>query len=142
VYKNSGIAICFQQRMSEMYKIQDSRIKMDIGGLLFTTSLTTLNRDPESMLAAMFSGRHELKKDNGNGGYFIDRDGTHFRYILNYLRDGEIKDGTIPENPNLWRELLTEAEYYQIQGLVSYLRSLLQSHHHRNESPSSDTTFV
>nr|XP_022344376.1 uncharacterized protein LOC111137272 isoform X2 [Crassostrea virginica] len=130
------------QRMSEMYKIQDSRIKLDIGGLLFTTSLTTLNRDPDSMLAAMFSGRHELKKEDGNGSYFIDRDGTHFRYILNFLRDGEIKDGTIPENPNLWRELLTEAEYYQIQGLVGYLHSLLQNLPHRNESPVSDTTFV
>lgn len=130
------------QRMSDMYKIQDSRIKLDIGGQLFTTSLTTLNRDPDSMLAAMFSGRHELKKEDGNGSYFIDRDGTHFRYILNFLRDSEVKDGTIPENPNLWRELLTEAEYYQIGGLVHYLQSLLHSHQQRHDSPSSDTTFV
>ena len=39
------------------------------------------------MLAAMFSGRHNANK-GGDGRYFIDRDGTHFRYILNYLRDG------------------------------------------------------
>jgi len=39
------------------------------------------------MLSAMFSGRHNVTKDE-DGRYFIDRDGTHFRYILNYLRDG------------------------------------------------------
>ena len=38
------------------------------------------------MLAAMFSGRHELDTDS-EGRYFIDRDGTYFKYILNYLRD-------------------------------------------------------
>ena len=40
------------------------------------------------MLAAMFSGRHLTAIDE-DGRYFIDRDGTHFRHILNFLRDGE-----------------------------------------------------
>jgi uracil-DNA glycosylase len=40
------------------------------------------------MLAAMFSGRH-LNSQDEDGRYFIDRDGTHFRHILNFLRDGE-----------------------------------------------------
>ena len=47
------------------------------------------------MLAVMFSGRHQLKRES-DGSYFIDRDGTHFRYILNYLRDGGFKPGTLP----------------------------------------------
>lgn len=33
------------------------------------------------MLAAMFSGRYPVPKDQ-DGYVFIDRDGTHFRYIL------------------------------------------------------------
>ena len=37
-----------------------------------------------SMLHAMFSGRFDSKPAE-DGSYFIDRDGTHFRYILNYL---------------------------------------------------------
>ena len=50
----------------------DSRIKLDIGGSLFTTTTSTLSRFPDSMLAAMFSGRHELPKTE-DGTYFIDR---------------------------------------------------------------------
>ena len=73
------------QRMSEMNKICETRIKLDIGGHLYTTSTLTLTKDSQSMLAAMFSGRHSVKKEE-DGSYFIDRDGTHFRYILNYLR--------------------------------------------------------
>lgn len=112
------------QKMSEMYRIQENKIKLDIGGQFFSTSLSTLTRDPSSMLAAMFSGRHQLKTE-ADGSHFIDRDGTHFRYILNFLRDGHIKEGTLPLNETIQRELLAEAEFYQISGLVEYLNSLL-----------------
>lgn len=62
-------------------------VRLSVGGALFETSIDTLCRDANSMLAAMFSGRHNATTDE-DGRYFIDRDGTHFRYILNYLRDG------------------------------------------------------
>ncbi|KAL4231669.1 hypothetical protein ACF0H5_009248 [Mactra antiquata] len=125
------------KRMSEVYKIQENKIKLDIGGQLFTTSLLTLTKDSNSMLAAMFSGRHRLRQEN-DGSYFIDRDGAHFRYILNYLRDGCIKDGTMPRNNTLWGELLNEAEYYQLSGLVDYLKSLIN----RSVSRSNSNTSV
>ena len=56
------------------------RVKLDVGGHVFTTSLLTLTREGDSMLAAMFSGRHELLKED-DGCVFIDRDGTHFRWV-------------------------------------------------------------
>ncbi|NYT47305.1 MAG: hypothetical protein H0A75_06710 [Candidatus Methanofishera endochildressiae] len=34
----------------------------------------------------MFSGRYPIQKGK-DGNYFIDRDGTHFNHILNFLRD-------------------------------------------------------
>ncbi|CAI9732546.1 BTB POZ domain-containing KCTD7 [Octopus vulgaris] len=114
------------KRMAEMNKIQDNRIKLDIGGIQFTTSLLTLRKDMTSMLAAMFSGRHLLKTEN-DGSYFIDRDGTHFRYILNYLRDGGLKEGTLPmTNETALKELLIEAEYYQLIDLIDCLQNILQ----------------
>ena len=110
--------------MSELHQIQGTKLKLDVGGQLFTTSKLTLCKDSNSMLAAMFSGRHELTP-GPDGSYFIDRDGTHFRYILNFLRDGEIKDGTLPDSESLWRELLAEADYYQLSDLAEYLQGLI-----------------
>jgi len=45
---------------------------------VYTTSMLTLTREKDSMLAAMFGGRHEVMKEE-DGCVFIDRDGTHFR---------------------------------------------------------------
>ena len=104
--------------MSELNKICETRIKLDIGGHIYATSVLTLTKDRQSMLATMFSGRHSVKKEE-DGSYFIDRDGTHFRYILNYLRDGGFKDDTLPGD--ILMELQTEAEYYQLSGLVALL---------------------
>ena len=80
-------------------------VRLSVGGVHFETSLDTLLSDPNSMLAAMFSGRHNVMKDE-DGRYFIDRDGTHFRFILNYLRDGNTY---IPfENQQIVEELFEE----------------------------------
>ena len=71
------------------------------------------------MLHAMFSGRFDTKPGE-DGSYFIDRDGTHFRYILNYLRTGQL---VVPEDKIVRKELLTEAEFYQIEGIINELRA-------------------
>jgi hypothetical protein len=44
------------------------------------------------------------------GYVFVDRDGKHFRHILNWLRDGVVP--TLEEAE--YSELLREAEYYQL----------------------------
>ena len=58
----------------------EKHIKLNVGGQIFKTSIETLVKDPDSMLAAMFSKRFDVKPDEEDGAYFIDRDGTHFRY--------------------------------------------------------------
>ena len=70
-----------------------------------------------SMLHAMFSGRFETKPSE-DGSYFIDRDGTHFRYILNYLRTGEL---IVPDDKVVRRELLAEAKFYQVGEIIDEL---------------------
>ena len=69
------------------------------------------------MLHAMFSGRFDTKPDE-DGTYFIDRDGTHFRYILNYLRTGEL---VVPDDKTVRHELLIEAKFYQVEGIIKEL---------------------
>ena len=70
------------------------------------------------MLAAMFSGKFPMEP-HGDGAFFIDRDGTHFRFILNYLRNGKL---TLPEGATFLKELADEAEFYQIQGILDKLK--------------------
>ena len=71
------------------------------------------------MLAAMFSGRHSLETTE-DGSFFIDRDGTYFRFILNYLRNDEL---ILPEGGTLLEELEAEARFYQPQGVLDKLKA-------------------
>jgi len=66
----------------------------------------------------MFSGRHELKPDEEDGAYFIDRDAELFRYIVNYLRNGEF---ICPDDRTVRKELLKEAEFFQVKGIIARL---------------------
>ena len=110
-----------KEAMKVVHTFQSGRLKLDVGGHKFTTSCTTLTSQPDSMLAAMFSGRHTLVKDE-EGAYFIDRDGTHFRFILNYLRDGQLGEGTLPEDRFQLQEILRESDYYQLTELAQHIR--------------------
>jgi hypothetical protein len=90
-------------------------VKLNIGSMRFETSLTTLRRFPDTMIGCMFSGRHTLPK--GEDGYiFIDRDGTHFRHILNFLRSPEGYKVEV-EGADA-RELRRECKYYGIDELL------------------------
>ena len=109
--------------MQDVHKFQSSQIKLDVGGKRFTTSLSTLTREQDSMLAVMFNGRHELTSDS-KGAYFIDRDGTHFRYVLNFLRDGEV---CLPSDHGVLVELLREADYYQLSRLSKAIERFLNA---------------
>jgi hypothetical protein len=94
----------------------DPKIKLDVGGHSFTTTRAVLTRFPDTMLGAMFSGRHALIKDE-NGAYFIDRDGRHFHEILNYLRDPEAF--TTDDMPARVRvEVEIEADFFGLKDLM------------------------
>ena len=90
------------------------RVKLNVGGSKFETTLSTLTRHPDSMLAVMFSGRHEVPQDD-DGYVFIDRDGTHFRIVLNFLRTGVLD---VPTSQKAASELTRELQYYQLDTCV------------------------
>ena len=115
-------------------------VRLNIGGQYFTTSVHTLTKDPGSMLNAMFSGRFETQPSE-DGSFFIDRDGTYFRNILNYLRTGKLllpKDELV----RIRNELLAEAEYYQIQGIIDDLTSRAEPKFHESLILNSDQTVT
>ena len=121
-----------------MKSINDTReniIKLNIGGNYFTTSRATLCADKDSMLGVMFSGIHHVTKCD-DGAYFIDADGTHFRYILNFLR-GKIKDTSqLPTDLLILHQMKVEANYFQVKGLENMIDLLLQ----RNLELSQDSS--
>jgi len=104
---------------SERPKSKDSGcVTLNIGGKVFRTFTDTLMKGT-TMLSAMFSGRIPVKKEE-DGSVFIDRDGTHFRYILNFLRDGTLSR---PDTLKEIDELKAEARFYCIPRLVEYCES-------------------
>ena len=113
--------------MGKKFIFNGPRIVLDVGGTHFSTSRSTLIKHPESMLGVMFSGRHDLETMQcKDGSFFIDRDGTHFRHILNYLRDGEEAIESIPNSPDVLLDLFHEAKFYQLDGLTSLLKPILR----------------
>ena len=91
-------------------------ILLNVGGYQYQTRLSTLRKYNNSMLAAMFSGRHKLDKDD-QGRYFLDSNGKYFGYILDYLRHD-----TIPDN-SVALQVYREASYYNLHELVESLHS-------------------
>ncbi|CAF1154491.1 unnamed protein product [Adineta steineri] len=91
-------------------------IDLNVGGCRYTTSLSTLRKYEDSLLAVMFSGRYDLIKDE-HGNIFIDRDGTHFGHILNYIRCDQMPPESIALN------VLREAELFCINSLIGKLES-------------------
>jgi len=97
-------------------------VSLNVGGVIYSTTKTTLLKYPGTMLHSMFSGRHKICKDT-EGHYFLDRDGTVFKYVLNYLRTGQFPDLSRKE----LLELRAEAEFFSITPLVRALERQLES---------------
>ena len=64
---------------------------------------------------ALFMENVPLSTDK-NGYYFIDRCGHIFQYILQFLRCGKL---VLPQGFNELELLKVEADFYQIEGLIS-----------------------
>merc|ERR1712150_80614 len=101
----------------------------NVGGHLFCTSIQTLMTG-DTMLSVMFSKRMPLNRDK-DGYVFIDRDGKHFRIILNFLRDGFIPR---PSTNLDIKELKIEAEFYSISKLVKVCEDFQKSIKFGNET--------
>jgi len=119
-------------------------VEINVGGEIFVTTIQTLGRE-QSVLMAMISGQIQSRRDT-QGRLFVDRDPTHFRWILNYLRDGYLI--TLPTTVQDRLELLHEARCFRLQGLVTYIEQQQATNNEigsspaqQQESPSGVPTF-
>lgn len=83
-------------------------IELNVGGVFYTTTKSTLLAEAGSMLAAIVTSGLPSRRD-ANGRIFIDRDGHRFRNVLNYLRSAAFH--CIDDRTAL-RELAEEAEFF------------------------------
>ncbi|KAJ4458046.1 putative K+ channel tetramerization subfamily protein [Paratrimastix pyriformis] len=98
-----------QRECEKQFAIQDKIITVNVGGRMFTTYRNVLLSQEDSMLAAMFSGRHSLAK-GPDGVPFIDRNPNIFEKILDFLRTGRLPRWWVhPEERN---DFLEEVKYY------------------------------
>ena len=81
-----------------------------VGGVEFETSNVTLH---DGFLATLITCEQTRDK------YTIDRDPTHFRHILNFLRGVP----SYPRDEQSLNELIAEADFYGLQKFIKYLES-------------------
>ncbi|XP_049671990.1 potassium channel regulatory protein [Accipiter gentilis] len=90
---------------------------LSVGGVRFVTRASTLQQFPESRLARMLnSDDPEFKLVNGE--IFVDRDGTLFRYIMDFLRTLQV---SLPTDFSDYQRLQREAEFYGLYPLADLL---------------------
>ncbi|XP_022690838.1 BTB/POZ domain-containing protein kctd15-like isoform X4 [Varroa jacobsoni] len=89
-------------------------VHIDVGGTIYTSSLETLTKYPESRLGKLFNGSIPIVLDSLKQHYFIDRDGKMFRHVLNFLRTGIL---VLPTDFAELALLVEEARFYDIPSL-------------------------
>lgn len=98
----------------------DEVVTLNVGGVHYTTTRSTLTQFGDSMIGAMFSGRHLCPSLDHEGHAFIDRDGPMFRHVLNFLRSGRLR---LPGDFRDHDMLEEEADFYQIVPLIEAVRT-------------------
>ena len=89
-------------------------VYLNVGGRHFDVALSTLTeRHPYSMLAVMFSGRHEVVKEPRDDRVFIDRDPDTFKHVISFLRLGE-KWVAPTEDPFFINRLKVEFDFFDL----------------------------
>ncbi|XP_071798808.1 BTB/POZ domain-containing protein KCTD6-like [Asterias amurensis] len=92
-------------------------VTLNVGGSLYTTTVATMIRYPDSMLFSMYFGLIPTERDS-NGHY---SHGPIFRHILNFLRRSSL---CLPNDFKEWDLLSAEAEFFQIKELIDEVKLL------------------
>eukprot|EP00095_Tigriopus_kingsejongensis_P007148 maker-scaffold300_size216557-snap-gene-1.30 protein:Tk07148 transcript:maker-scaffold300_size216557-snap-gene-1.30-mRNA-1 annotation:"btb poz domain-containing protein" len=116
-------------------------VSLNVGGRVFTTTRTTLSKDPASFLYRLVTPTGESNGPSpdtplsscrdASGAFLIDRDPQYFGPVLNYLRHGKlVMDKTMAEEG-----VLEEAEFYNITGLIGLVKERI---HQRDQAGGRD----
>jgi hypothetical protein len=96
----------------------DTEIVINVGGQIFEVDVSTLTRDPFSILAGLCRRNPVIPPDE-DGVFFIDRDWWLFRHILSFLRSN-----ILPNEIEALKELYVEASYYRLESLLHAIEDI------------------
>ena len=97
-------------------------VELNVGGRIFATTRTTLCKDANSMLAAMFSGDLRPAHTDKEARYFIDRNGELFAVVIAFLR-GEPQE--LPAFGIQRQALAAEAQFTRCMSFLHFARSCI-----------------
>ncbi|KAG7384816.1 hypothetical protein PHYPSEUDO_002202 [Phytophthora pseudosyringae] len=95
----------------------DRRVTVDVGRHLFELSAAVASKDPASLLAAFVQDESPLTAAE-SGCFRVDRDWRLFRHLLRFLRDG-----IVPSDPKLLRDLYVESEFWRFESLLKAIEA-------------------
>jgi hypothetical protein len=105
-----------KEEIKKVTKLDSEVIHLNVGGTVqMSTEIDILRLVPDSTLAKMFNGMHELKKIDDR--VFLDRDERSFTHLVNYLRN----DRTVfPEYADSNDEIMffIELDYWNIPPIL------------------------
>ncbi|TPX57686.1 hypothetical protein PhCBS80983_g03649 [Powellomyces hirtus] len=104
---------------------EDGNVRyLNVGGVMNATTIETLTAVEGSLLAEWFGDENKRASlEVKDGSYVIDRDGTSFRHILNYLRG--LPTHLTMSDPSSIQQLIVEAVYYRLPDLAEQLSNRL-----------------
>jgi hypothetical protein len=102
-------------QLEENQLVDQKVVTFDVGGTIYRVSRTLLDSHPDTMLARLASDTW----NTGNGeAIFIERNGTRFECVLDYLRDGSV---SVPLSVSK-EALKTDLGYYGVHFEASHIR--------------------
>ena len=97
-------------------------VRLNVGGVIFITTLTTLKSCPESSLSKMFSSDNSSYRDilkDESGAFLIDSSPAMFGYILDWCRYKQLilKENTVDLN-----SLEAVADYFCLDDMLAAVK--------------------
>ncbi|QHN71106.1 BTB domain protein [Mollivirus kamchatka] len=95
-------------------------LRFNVGGQSFVTRASTIRSHPECLLARMLDGKTKSVLTDDDGSFFVDRDGSRFGFILDYMRGTKDSAGRVllPSSLDDLEGLYDDAVYYDLPDLV------------------------
>lgn len=95
----------------------DLVVHLNVGGVYFVTRRSTLTATP-TFFASIVESHPDCQE------IFVDRDPSHFRHVLNWMRGVRF----LPEDEATQKELMWEADYYCIHDMREALMRTSQKY--------------